>query len=69
MMRKSLSRQIFLYFFIVVMFSLTTVGVFFYMKSSEAIDEQVEKYMTTVITNAARQNSSGSAIRFCCRIR
>ena len=58
MMRKSLSRQIFLYFFIVVMFSLTTVGVFFYMKSSEAIDEQVEKYMTTVITNAARQTDN-----------
>lgn len=58
MMRKSLSRQIFLYFFIVVLFSLTTVGVFFYMKSSEAIDEQVEKYMTTVISNAARQTDN-----------
>lgn len=57
-MRRSLSRQIFLYFLIVVLFSLTTVGVFFYLKSSEAIDEQVEKYMTTVITNAARQTDS-----------
>ncbi|GAB6931047.1 two-component system sensor histidine kinase YesM [Paenibacillus sp. JCM 10914] len=57
-MKKSLSRQIFFYFFIVVLFSLTTVGVFIYVKSSEAIDEQVEKYLTTVITNAARQTDN-----------
>lgn len=55
MMRTSLSRQIFVYFLIVILFSLSTVGFFSYLKSSEAMDEQVEKYMTTIINNAAMQ--------------
>jgi len=57
-MRKSLARQIYVYFFIVILFSLSMVGIFSYLESSEAIDEQVEKYMTTVINNATKQTDN-----------
>lgn len=57
-MRKSLSRQIFIYFFIVILLSLSMVGIFSYVESSRAIDKQVEKYMTTVINNAAMQTDN-----------
>jgi two-component system sensor histidine kinase YesM len=58
MMRRSLSRQMFVYFFIVILLSLSMVGIFSYMESSRAIDKQVEKYMTTVINNAAMQTDN-----------
>ncbi|CAM3193557.1 histidine kinase [Paenibacillus lupini] len=55
MMKPSLSRELFLYFLIVILFSLSTVGIFTYLKSSAAIDKQVEKYISTVIENAGAQ--------------
>ncbi|MDF2836421.1 MAG: integral rane sensor signal transduction histidine kinase [Paenibacillus sp.] len=57
-MRKSLSKQLFVYFFILILFSMSMVGVFSYVKSSEAIDEQVEKYFTTVINSASMQTDN-----------
>jgi len=54
-MKLNLSRKLFLYFFIVILFSLSMVGIFSYLESSDAIDKQVEKYMTTVINNAGMQ--------------
>ena len=54
-MRLNLSRKLFLYFFIVILFSLSMVGIFSYLESSDAIDKQVEKYMATVINNAGMQ--------------
>ncbi|QJD83866.1 cache domain-containing sensor histidine kinase [Cohnella herbarum] len=54
-MKRSLSRKLFLYFFIVILFSLSTVAVFTYLESSAAIDKQVEKYISTVIDNAGAQ--------------
>ncbi|MCR2802697.1 sensor histidine kinase [Paenibacillus soyae] len=54
-MRKSLAKQIFVYFFVLVFLSMSTVGIFSYMESARAIDKQVEKYFTTVINNAAMQ--------------
>lgn len=57
-MKKSLSRQLFIYFFILILFSMCMVGVFSYMESSSAIDKQVEKYLTTVINSAAIQTDN-----------
>jgi two-component system sensor histidine kinase YesM len=57
-MRKSLSKQLFVYFFILILFSMSMVGVFSYVESSEAIDEQVEKYFTTVINSASMQTDN-----------
>lgn len=57
-MKRSLAKQLFLYFFIVILLSLTMVGVFSYMESSRAIDAQVEKYFTTVINSAANQTDN-----------
>ncbi|WP_010276783.1 sensor histidine kinase [Paenibacillus senegalensis] len=54
-MNKSLARQMFIYFFVVILFSLSMVGFFTYLESSKAIDEQVEKYVTQVINNASVQ--------------
>lgn len=54
-MKPSLSRELFFYFLIVILFSLSTVGIFTYLKSSAAIDKQVEKYISTVIENAGAQ--------------
>ncbi|RAP75074.1 sensor histidine kinase [Paenibacillus montanisoli] len=54
-MKMSLFRKLFLYFTIVILFSLSTVSVFTYLKSSAAIDKQVEKYISTVIENAGAQ--------------
>jgi len=54
-MRLNLSRKLFLYFFTVILFSLSMVGIFSYLESSDAIDKQVEKYMATVINNAGMQ--------------
>lgn len=57
-MNKSLSRQMFVYFFVVILFSLSMVGVFSYMESSRAIDQQVEKYITQVINTASMQTDN-----------
>ncbi|WP_420798576.1 cache domain-containing sensor histidine kinase [Paenibacillus beijingensis] len=57
-MKRSLSRTVFIYFFVVILFSLSTVGFFSYLESSRAIDEQVEKYVTQVINNALLQTDN-----------
>ncbi|WP_020619090.1 cache domain-containing sensor histidine kinase [Paenibacillus daejeonensis] len=57
-MRRSLARQLFISFLIVIVFSLSMVGIFSYLESSRAIDEQVEKYMAQVINNAAMQTDN-----------
>ncbi|WP_372632264.1 sensor histidine kinase [Cohnella sp.] len=54
-MRLNLSRKLLLYFFTVILFSLSMVGIFSYLESSDAIDKQVEKYMAAVINNAGMQ--------------
>ncbi|HEX7057942.1 MAG TPA: sensor histidine kinase [Bacilli bacterium] len=54
-MRKSLFAQIFVYFLIVIIFSLSTVGLFTYWKSSQALDAQVENYVTRIINYAVQQ--------------
>ncbi|MFS0726218.1 cache domain-containing sensor histidine kinase [Paenibacillus sp. 1P07SE] len=57
-MRRSLARQLFVYFLIVIVFSLSMVGIFSYLESSRAMDAQVEKYMAQVINNAAMQTDN-----------
>jgi len=57
-MRKSLSKQLFFYFFVLILFSMSMVGIFSYVESSRAIDEQVEKYLTTVINSASMQTDN-----------
>lgn len=54
-MFKSLSQKIFIYFLIVIILSLSSVGIFIYMQSSKALDEQAEKYIAQVINNASYQ--------------
>lgn len=46
---KSLLSQIYLYFVIVIVLSLSTVGIFSYVQSSRALDNQAEKYVAQVI--------------------
>jgi len=54
-MRKSLSRKLLLYFLIVIVLSLSSVGIFSYLQSSRALDKQTEKYISQVITSASYQ--------------
>jgi two-component system sensor histidine kinase YesM len=54
-MFRSLSQKLFIYFLIVIILSLSTVGIFIYKQSSEALDEQAEKYIAQVINNASYQ--------------
>ncbi|MDF2659007.1 MAG: integral rane sensor signal transduction histidine kinase [Paenibacillus sp.] len=55
MMKKRLSRQLFVYFLVVIVMSLTTVGIFSYTQSSRALDRQSERYISQIITSAAYQ--------------
>ncbi|WP_159887658.1 cache domain-containing sensor histidine kinase [Paenibacillus puerhi] len=55
MKRKTLSRQIYVYFMIVIVLSLASVGVFSYMQSSRALDDQVTQYMEQMIDSATYQ--------------
>ncbi|WNQ09902.1 sensor histidine kinase [Paenibacillus aurantius] len=54
-MRSSLSRQVFVYFLIVIVLSLASVGIVSYLQSSRALDRQMEKYIAQMITNASYQ--------------
>ncbi|MBO2942684.1 sensor histidine kinase [Paenibacillus sp. F411] len=54
-MKASLARQVFLYFLIVIILSLTSLGLFSYFKASRALDRQMEKYISQMTTNMAYQ--------------
>ncbi|MEK8129844.1 cache domain-containing protein [Paenibacillus filicis] len=55
MKRKTLSSQIYLYFMIVIVLSLASVGVFSYLQSSRELDGQVKQYMEQMIDSATYQ--------------
>ncbi|MGO4499473.1 sensor histidine kinase [Paenibacillus sp. 2RAB27] len=58
MKRKSLSRQIYAYFLIVIVLSLVSVGAVSYVQSSRALDDQVKQYMEQMIDSANYQTDS-----------
>ncbi|CAG7604590.1 hypothetical protein PAESOLCIP111_00716 [Paenibacillus solanacearum] len=58
MKTRTLSQQIYRYFLIVIVISLSTVGVFTYVQSSRALDRQVLQYMDQMIDSAAYQTDS-----------
>jgi two-component system sensor histidine kinase YesM len=55
MKKRTLSRQVYFYFSIVIVLSLASVGIVSYIQSSRALDAQVEQYMDQMIENAAYQ--------------
>ncbi|MDD9270722.1 sensor histidine kinase [Paenibacillus sp. GCM10023248] len=55
---KTLSRQIYSYFLIVIILSLVSVGAFSYVQSSRALDGQVKQYMEQMIESANYQTDS-----------
>lgn len=55
---KTLSRQIFSNFLIVIVLSLVSVGAFSYVQSSRALDGQVKQYMEQMIDSANYQTDS-----------
>jgi two-component system sensor histidine kinase YesM len=55
---KTLSRQIFSNFLIVIVLSLVSVGAFSYIQSSKALDGQVKQYMEQMIDSANYQTDS-----------
>ncbi|MBP1963901.1 cache domain-containing sensor histidine kinase [Paenibacillus aceris] len=55
---KTLSRQIFSNFLIVIVLSLVSVGAFSYVQSSKALDGQVKQYMEQMIDSANYQTDS-----------
>ncbi|WNR44491.1 cache domain-containing sensor histidine kinase [Paenibacillus roseipurpureus] len=58
MKRKSLSRQIYAYFLIVIVLSLVSVGAVSYWQSSRALDDQVKQYMEQMVDSANYQTDS-----------
>lgn len=58
MKRKSLSRQIYSYFLIVIVLSLVSVGAVSYWQSSRALDDQVKQYMEQMVESANYQTDS-----------
>ncbi|NQX63439.1 cache domain-containing sensor histidine kinase [Paenibacillus qinlingensis] len=58
MKRKSLSRQIYAYFLIVIVLSLVSVGAVSYVQSSRALDDQVKQYMEQMVDSANYQTDS-----------
>ncbi len=54
-MKLSLAGRLYIYFSIVIVFSLLSVGVFSYVKSASAIDRQAEAYVSQIIDNASYQ--------------
>lgn len=58
MRKKTLSRQIYSYFLIVIVLSLLSVGAFSYVQSSKALDGQVKQYMEQMIESATYQTDS-----------
>jgi two-component system sensor histidine kinase YesM len=52
MKRRSLYRKLFIYFFIVIVVSLTGVGFFSYRTSSKELDVLVQNQMSQIVDNA-----------------
>jgi two-component system sensor histidine kinase YesM len=55
MRRRTLSGQVYIYFSIVIVLSLASVGIVSYIQASQALDKQVEQYMDQMIESAAYQ--------------
>ncbi|WP_426447359.1 cache domain-containing sensor histidine kinase [Paenibacillus sp. S-38] len=55
MKRRTLSALIYRYFLVVIVFSLTCVGVVSYIQSARTLDRQVEQYMGQTIDSAVNQ--------------
>jgi len=55
MRRKTLSKQIYMYFLIVIVLSVVSIGTFSYVQSSQALDSQVRQYMEQMIDSANYQ--------------
>ncbi|CAG7622197.1 sensor histidine kinase [Paenibacillus allorhizosphaerae] len=58
MKKQMLSQQIYRYFLIVIVISLSTVGIVTYFQSSRALDRQVQQYMNQMIDSAAYQTDT-----------
>ncbi|NOU97220.1 HAMP domain-containing protein [Paenibacillus sp. LMG 31456] len=52
MKRRSLYRKLYIYFFIVIVVSLASVGIFSYRTSTKELDILVQNQMTQIVTNA-----------------
>lgn len=52
MIRGSLYRKLFLYFLIVIILTLSSVGIFTYAKSSKELDLQINRHMSQIVNNA-----------------
>lgn len=57
-MRKSLARQLFTYFLIVIVFPLGIVSAISYYQSSTALDEQAEKLVSQIIATSLTQTDN-----------
>jgi two-component system sensor histidine kinase YesM len=57
-MRKSLARQIFIYFVIVIVLPLGTVSLFSFYQSSTALDKQAEKLVSQIIATSLSQTDN-----------
>ncbi|MGG1519160.1 sensor histidine kinase [Paenibacillus oryzisoli] len=58
MKRRTLSRQIYAYFLIVIVLSLVSVGAFSYFQSSRKLDDQAKLYMEQMVDSANYQTDS-----------
>jgi len=54
-MINSVFKRLLIYFTVIILFSLTTVGVSFYLQSSSEIDKQSEQFIAQVINNTSYQ--------------
>lgn len=54
-MKGNLSRKLVTYFLVVIVLSLTSVGVFTYTRSSEELDRQSSRHMSQIVNNAMYQ--------------
>ncbi|WP_419182310.1 sensor histidine kinase [Paenibacillus radicis (ex Xue et al. 2023)] len=52
MKKRSLYRKLYIYFFIVIVVSLASVGIFSYRTSTQELDILVQNQMTQIVTNA-----------------
>ncbi|HZG57399.1 cache domain-containing sensor histidine kinase [Paenibacillus sp.] len=57
-MRKSLFGQIYFYFTVVILLSITGVGVVSYVQSTKALEDQVERYISQLIRHSTSQTES-----------
>ncbi|GAA4878290.1 sensor histidine kinase [Paenibacillus vulneris] len=54
-MKGNLSRKLFTYFLVVIVVSLTSVGVFTYTRSSNELDQLSSRHMSQIVNNAMYQ--------------